>query len=230
MENKKVSIVIPVYNEEGTIAEVIEKTKKLELLVRKEIIVVDDGSSDGSYEIARKIRGIKLVKHEVNRGKGAAIKTGLEHSTGDIFIVQDADMELDPKEIPKIIMPIVNNEAQVVYGSRNPSIWKINKQPLFYLGGILITKIANILYHTKLTDEPCGYKAFDTNLLKSIKTEEDGFGWEPEITAKIAKRGIKIYEVIIDFNSSRTEKEGKKLRASDGLKAAYILIKYKFRN
>lgn len=230
MEKKKVSIVIPVYNEKSTIEQVVERVKKISLPVQKEIIVVDDGSTDGSFEIAEKIKGIKFFRHEINRGKGGAIKTGLKHSTGDIFIVQDADLELDPVEIPKVIMPIVQNKAQVVYGSRNPCIWKINRHPLFYLGGILVTKICNIIHHTKLTDEPCGYKAFETDILRKMRIEENGFGWEPEVTAKISKKGIKIHEVFVKFISSRSAKEGKKLRASDGLKAVSILIKYKFKS
>lgn len=226
----KLSIAIPVYNEKRTVKQVIEKVKKIKLPIKKEIIVVDDGSNDGSFEIIKKIKGIKILKHETNKGKGAAIKTALKHSTGNIFIVQDADLELNPEEISKIIAPILENKAEVVYGSRNPHIGGINGHPLFYLGGMLVTKIANFLYKTKLTDEPCGYKAFKTKIIKSIEIKENRFGWEPEITAKVSKKGIKIYEVFINFNTSRSAREGKKLRAWDGLEAIWLLIKYRFKD
>ena len=232
MLKMKISIAIPVYNEEKTVQEVIEKVKKLKLPIKKEIIVVDDGSSDGSFEIIKKIKKekeIKILRHKKNLGKGAAIKTALKHSTGDIFIVQDADLELNPEQIIKIIMPILENKAEVVYGSRNPKIGRLDRHPLFYFGGIFVTKIANLLYKTKLTDEPCGYKAFKTKILKSIEIKENRFGWEPEITAKISKKKIKIYEVFVN-STSRSAEEGKKLRGKDGLEAIWLLIKYKFKN
>nr|QBM01222.1 UDP-N-acetylglucosamine--dolichyl-phosphate N-acetylglucosaminyltransferase [uncultured archaeon] len=226
---KKLSIAIPVYNERKTVGEVIEKVKSIKLPIGKEIIVVDDGSNDGSFEIIKKIKGIEILRHATNQGKGAAIKTALKYSTGDIFIVQDADLELNPQEISKIIKPILENKAEVVYGSRNPDIGKIDRHPLFYFGGILITKITNLLYKTKLTDEPCGYKAFKMSIIKKIEIKENRFGWEPEITAKISKKKIKICEVFIN-SKSRSAKEGKKLRASDGLEAIWLLIKYKFKD
>jgi len=227
------SIVIPVYNEEKTVKEIIKRVKRLKLPLEKEIIVIDDGSSDKSFDIIKKIKGIKIIKHTKNKGKGAAIKTSLKYLSGEILVIQDADLELNPEEIEKIIGPIIKKKACVVYGSRSPvisDIGKTDRNPLFYIGGIVVTAITNFLYGTKLTDEPCGFKAFRTDIIKEIVIKEDRFEWEPEVTAKISKKGIKIHEVAITPNNSRTIKEGKKLRRRDGLKAIWTLIKYRFKN
>jgi len=226
----KTSVIIPVYNEEKTVKEIIEKVLDLDL--DKEVIVVDDGSKDKSWEIIKKQKGIKKIKHEVNLGKGAAVRTGIKNSTGEIVLIQDADMELDPSQIPILIEPILKNEAEVVYGSRN--IREVNgndkkRDLLFFLGGNLVSMTTNLLFGTKLTDEPCGYKVFKANVIKSIEIKGNRFEWEPEVTAKIAKKGIKIHEVPIVSNS-RSIKEGKKLRRRDGIKAVYALIKYRFFN
>jgi glycosyltransferase involved in cell wall biosynthesis len=196
-----VSIAIPVYNEEKTIAEVVSLVKNLDLGTEKEIIVVDDGSKDRSYEKIKNIKGIKIIRHRENMGKGAAIKTAIRNSSGDIFIVQDADLELAPKQIQKVIQPILDKKAEVVYGSRNLYEKDKTRSPLFWIGGHLITIATNLLYGTKLTDEPCGYKAFRTSILRDIKIKNNGFDWEPEITAKIAKKGIRIHEVAVVSNS-----------------------------
>jgi glycosyltransferase involved in cell wall biosynthesis len=224
--NMKVSVIIPAYNEEKTVKLVAEKVKSLKLPIKKEIIVVDDGSVDNSWEIISKINGVKKIRHLKNRGKGAAVRSGIEQSTGDIIIIQDADLELDPKELPKIISPLIKNKAKVVYGSRN-IYGKGGRSILFYFGGHLITFFTNLLFGTHLTDEPCGYKAFDSRLIKSIHIDHDRFEWEPEVTAKIAKKGIRIHEVPI-VASSRSIEEGKKLRRRDGVKALLTLIKYRF--
>ena len=227
---QKLSIIIPVYNEENTVKQVIEKTKNLELpkSIKKEIIVVDDGSIDKSFDILRKIDGVKILRYRKNKGKGAAVRTALKHLTGDYFIIQDADIELDPKEILKIIKPVLEKKAIVVYGSRRLNQKAENRTPLFWLGGQFITFMTNFLYGTKLTDEPCGYKLFKTEIVKNFKIEENRFGWEPEITAKISKKGVKIYEVAINFKS-RSTKQGKKLKRRDGLRAAWVLLREKFR-
>jgi glycosyltransferase involved in cell wall biosynthesis len=224
----KLSIIIPTYNEEKTIGAVIDKIKNLKLNVEKEIIVIDDGSTDNSYAVIKSKKGIKAIQHEKNKGKGGAIKTGIRHMTGDLFIIQDADLELDPNNIERVITPIISGNAKVVYGSRMPKIGKMDRHPLFFIGGIIVTFFTNLLYGTKLTDEPCGYKAFKLEDIKNIKTRENGFGWEPEITAKLSREGIKIDEVEIFGTNSRSAKEGKKLRAIDGIKAIWILIKYRF--
>jgi glycosyltransferase involved in cell wall biosynthesis len=222
----KTSIIIPAFNEEKTILEVIQKVKELRL--NKEIIVIDDGSTDNTWKIIEKTGGIKKVRHKKNLGKGAAFKSALKIATGKIIIVQDADMELAPEQIPKIISPILKGETKVVYGSRN-SRGKGKRTLAFFLGGHLITFLTNLLYNTRLTDEPCGYKAFLINILKDIKIDSNRFEWEPEITAKLSKRGIKIHEVPVE-SSSRTMKEGKKLRRIDGVRAALTLIKYRFKD
>lgn len=221
----KTTIIVPVYNEEKTIAIVIEKIKKLN--IEKEILVVDDGSKDNSYKKISEIEGIRKFRHSENRGKGAAVKTGIKNSSGEVIIVQDADLELDPSQILDVIKPILEKKAYVVYGSRNLSKPDPNRSPLFYLGGRLITLVTNLIYGTNLTDEPCGYKAFSADIIKKIKIKENRFEWEPEITAKICKRKIPIFEVPVVANS-RSSKEGKKLRRRDGVKAIFALIKYKF--
>jgi len=222
----KTSIAIPVYNEEKTVRQVIERTKNLK--INKEIIVVDDCSKDNSYEVIKNISGIKIFRHEKNKGKGAAVRTALENAIGDIFIIQDADMELDPAQIPKLIAPIIEGKAVVVYGSRNANAGRGNRSPLFYFGGLLVTFVTNFLYNTKITDEACGYKVFKTEIIRKLKIENDRFEFEPEITAKVAKRGIKIYEVPI-VASSRSIHHGKKLKRRDGIKAVWTLFKYRFK-
>jgi len=223
----KTSIIIPVYNEEKTVNALISRVMSLKL--DKEVIVVDDGSTDSSFEIINKLKGIKIARHTENLGKGAAVRTGLESVTGDIVIVQDADLELDPEQIPSIIAPIQNSTHEVVYGSRNLNgNSDKNRMFFFWFGGKLISWIANILYSTKLSDEACGYKAFRTELIKGLTIENNRFEWEPEITAKIAKKKIVIVEVPVK-SISRSKEEGKKVKASDGFKAIWTLLKYRFK-
>lgn len=219
----KIAVIIPAFNEEKTVVEIINKVKKLK--VNKEIIVVDDGSTDKTYEKISKIKRIKIIRHKENKGKGASVKSALKQVTGDIVLIQDADNELNPAEIPKLIQPIIEKRAEVVYGSRN--LYRKDEFNLFYLGGSFITFMTNLLYGTALSDEPCGYKIFLTKIIKKIQIKYNGFEWEPFVTAMLSKRGIKIYEVPIHA-TSRTTKQGKKLRKIDGLKALWILIKYKF--
>jgi len=223
----KLSILIPVYNEERTIKEIIERVKRVRIPLSKEIICVDDGSRDKSLDILKKIKGIKVIEHIQNSGKGAAVKTGISNSTGDIIIIQDADLEYNPNEYGSLIKPIIENRADVVYGSR--ILKKSNKYSRFsfYIGGKFVTFLTNLLYNTKLTDEPTCYKVFRSSIIKKINIKENNFEWEPEVTAKIAKKGIKIAEVPISYNP-RTIKEGKKIKWRDGLRALWILIKYRF--
>jgi glycosyltransferase involved in cell wall biosynthesis len=223
----KVSIAIPCYNEEKTIKLVIDKVK--ELRINKEIIVVDDCSTDGSYEIIKNTDGIKFYRHEKNLGKGGAVKTALKYSTGDIFLIQDADLELDPIHIPLLIEPIILGKAEVVYGTRNnEKNDRHNRSPIFYFGGLFVTLLTNFLYDIKITDEACGYKVFKKRIIDSINIENSRFEWEPEITAKIARKGIKIYEVPVT-STARSTFKGKKLKRRDGLKAIWTLIKYRFK-
>jgi len=225
----KLSIIIPAYNEEKTISEIIKRVKEQKIEVEKEIIVVDDGSSDKTSDILKRIKGIKLLKHGRNMGKGRAIRTGLDNAMGDIVLIQDADLELSPEDYPALLSPLLEKKAEVVYGSRLLG-GKFKKNLLFYGGGRFITFLANILYGINITDEPIGYKVFKTDLLRSLNLECERFEFCPEVTAKIAKRGIKIHEVPVKYNP-RSVKEGKKLNAvKDGLKAAAVLIKYRFLN
>lgn len=223
----KLSIIIPAYNEESTIEKLLDKVRAIEIPnVEKEIIVVDDCSTDKTFEILKKQKDLKIIRQKKNQGKGAAFKIGLKHSTGDIIIVQDADLEYDPEDIKLCVEPILKNQAKVVYGSRELN--KNNKAHsgfLYFLGGRLVTFVTNFLYHSCLTDEPTCYKCFDAALLKSIKIDGNGFEWEPEITAKIIKKGIEIKEVPISYFPRR---EGKKIKYRDGLKAIWTLIKYRF--
>jgi glycosyltransferase involved in cell wall biosynthesis len=225
----KISIVIPVFNEEKTVEEIVDRVKKLNMPYDKEVIVVDDGSSDGSFEKIKQIKGIKFFAHKKNKGKGAAVKTAIKHFTGDILIIQDADLELEPEQIPNLVKPIADKKALVVYGSRNLHNQDGARSPIYYVGGIAITLITDFLFGIKLTDEPCGYKVFAREVLENIKIDNNRFEWEPEITAKIAKRKIKILELPVQ-SKSRSIKEGKKLRRIDGIKALWTLIKYRFKS
>jgi len=229
MNSMKLSIIIPAYNEEKTISEIVRKVKSQEVHdMEKEIIVVDDGSKDNTRKILSRIKGIKLVVHEQNRGKGAAIRTGLKHATGKITLIQDADLELFPEDYPALLSPILANKADVVYGSRILGNDCKNKNFIFYNGGKFVTAFANFLYGINITDEPIGYKVFRTDILKSLNLECEGFEFCPEVTAKIAKRKIPIYEVPVRYNP-RSSKDGKKLRVKDGIEALLTLLKYKFK-
>jgi glycosyltransferase involved in cell wall biosynthesis len=220
----KLTVIIPTYNEVGTIFEVIKKVK--EVSSDKEIIVVDDGSTDGIRNILKERRdGVKVLFHDTNKGKGAAIRTALPHITGDIVIIQDADLEYDPSEYPRLISPILEGKADVVYGSR---LMGGPHRVLFYwhaVGNKIITTLSNIFTDLNLSDMETGYKVFRAEVLKKIKIESNRFGFEPEITAKIAKMGCRIYEVPISY-WGRDYTEGKKIKWKDGVAAIYWIIKY----
>lgn len=239
---KKVSIIMPAYNEEKTIKQVLDIVKKVNLKplgLKKEIVVVNDCSTDRTESIVKKIKSIKLISHVKNKGKGGAVRTGFKHATGDIFLIQDADMEYDPFEYPQILKPIVEGKAKVVYGSRflsrkqkkkNIDFVKHEKAyRLAYLGGRSITQATNILFGSRLTDEPTCYKVFRADVIRKMKIRGTKFEWEPEVTAKILKKGIKIHEVPISYYP-RTFEEGKKINWKDGVQAIWTLIKYRFMN
>lgn len=224
----RLSVVIPVYNEKDTILKLIEKVKSVP--IEKEIIIVDDGSNDGTREILKKINDskIKIIFKEKNEGKGTAIRNGLKYVTGDIVVIQDADLEYEPMDWLKMINLIKEKNIDVVYGSR--ILGKSKKSSLFfYLGGRILSLLANILYHAQITDEPTCYKMFKKEVIKSIDLKCKGFEFCPEVTAKIRKKGYKIYEVPIHYNP-RSIKEGKKIRLKDGIIAIWTLIKYRFVN
>jgi glycosyltransferase involved in cell wall biosynthesis len=228
----KLSIIIPVFNEKNTILELLRKVEAVDLNsldFKKEIIIVDDCSTDGTREILDSLGDkYKIIYHSKNQGKGAAIKTGLKWASGDYIIIQDADLEYDPKDYKTLLEYALKNNAEVVYGSRNLNPENKHSNLLYYLGGIFFTWLTNILYGIRITDESTGYKMFKTDLLKTIPLKSKRFEFCPEITAKIAKRGIKIHEVPINY-SPRPVKAGKKISWwKDGLKTAWTLIKYRF--
>ncbi len=229
---KKVSIIIPAYNEEKTIEKILKKIISVKLPLEKEIIVVNDGSTDKTKEILENLKekyNIKVI-HKINEGKGSAIKEGLKLANGDIIIIQDADLEYDPNDYIKLIEPILKGESKVVYGSRLRKFRKNKFSHISYLiGGIIVTLITNILYKVFLTDEPTGYKVFHKDLKNIlINAKANKFDWEPEITAKILRKGYKIIEVPINYYP-RKKSEGKKIRWRDGLDAILTLIKWRFK-
>ena len=227
----KLSIIIPVYNEEKSILKVIDKVKRTNLRgITKEMLVVDDFSTDGTRKILEKLKGsLKVFFHQKNMEKGAAIRTALKHATGNIILIQDADLEYDPKEYKKLLKPIIEGKTKVVYGSRFESIRKnLEKMyKLHYFGNLFLTIITSILYGAKITDMETGYKVFKREVIKNMSLKAKRFDFEPEITAKILKRGYKIAEVPIDF-TGRKFSEGKKITWKDGIKALFYLIMYRF--
>jgi len=223
----KLTVVIPVYNEKRTIRLIVERVQTVP--VEKEIIVVDDCSTDGTRDILRQLEGedIKVLYHQRNMGKGAALRTGFQQATGDFVIVQDADLEYDPQEYPKLLEPILQGRADVVYGSRF-SGHNRNMMSLHRFGNQFLTFVTNLLYGTSITDMETCYKLLGTPLVKSIKIECNRFNFEPEITAKILKRKLRIMEIPISY-SGRKPSEGKKITWRDGFAALWALFKYRFK-
>ena len=224
----KLSVVIPCFNEVATIERIIAAVRASPH-PDKEVIVVDDGSSDGTREkISGELRPLidQLVMHEKNQGKGAALRSGIRAATGDIVIIQDADLEYDPNEYPNLIAPIAEDRADVVYGSR--FMGAAPHRVLYFwhrLGNGFLTLLSNMFTNLNLTDMETCYKAFRRSVIQSIEIEEDRFGFEPEITAKVSKLGCRIYEVGISYYG-RTYAEGKKIGYRDGFRAIYCIVKY----
>jgi glycosyltransferase involved in cell wall biosynthesis len=222
----KVSFLIPVYNEAATIAELIERVSVLDF--EKELIVIDDGSTDGTSAILDAIAASRDDVHlirQANRGKGAALRAGIPRISGEIAVIQDADLEYDPAEVPMLIEPIQSGRADVVYGSRL-SGGRPQRAYLFWhmIGNRFLSLVTGALYNTTLTDMETGYKAFRADILMTLDLREDDFAIEPEITAKICKQHLRIYEVPISYYG-RTYEEGKKITWRDGLKALWVLIR-----
>jgi glycosyltransferase involved in cell wall biosynthesis len=225
------SIIIPCFNERATIEQLLDRVAACPH-EPKDIVVVDDGSSDGTGELLlelAKSRDFRLFSHEKNQGKGAAIRTGVAEALGDIVIVQDADLKYDPQEIPKVIAPILDGRADVVYGSR--FIGGEAHRVLYFwhrVGNGVLTLLSNMLTDLNLTDMETCYKAFRAEIIKKIRIEEERFGFEPEVTTKLARiPGVRIYEVGISY-SGRTYAEGKKIGMKDGFRAIYCMFKYRF--
>ncbi|MDD5301911.1 MAG: glycosyltransferase family 2 protein [Elusimicrobia bacterium] len=224
---RTLSILIPVYNEKSTVLELLRRVESVPLPVAKQIVIVDDGSTDGTREILQGLgdRAI-VILHERNRGKGAALRTALARATGDIVIVQDADLEYDPADYPGLLVPILDGRADVVYGSR--FLGGPHRVLLFwhYFGNVIFTLITNVLYNINLTDMGTCFKVFLTEKIKAIPLESERFGFEAEITAKICKRHLRIYEVPISY-SGRTYSEGKKITWKDGFSYLFCLLRYR---
>lgn len=227
---KKISILIPVFNELNTLEIILKKVEEVNFCgLEKEIILIDDYSTDGTRDILEKLKDkYKILYHEQNMGKGAALRTGFEHVTGDITVIQDADLEYDPADYESLIQMLLDNKADVVYGSRFLNTKPAGSIMLTHLlGNKLLTLITNVLYNTTLTDMETCYKAFKTEFIKDIKIKSNRFDFEPEITAKILKKGARLYELPISYYG-REFSEGKKITWKDGIHAIMALIKFRF--
>ena len=224
----KVSIVIPVYNEKATIKEILRRVQAVKLGLAREIVIVDDCSNDGTSDILKRLAkrpGLKIVFHDKNQGKGAALRTGFSRASGDIILVQDADLEYDPREYPRLLEPILDGRADVVYGSRFLSgphrvffFWH-------YVGNKLLTTFSNMVSNLNLTDMETCYKVFKREVLQKIRLRSERFGFEPEITIKLAKLRCRIYEVPVSY-AGRDYSEGKKIGWKDGLAAVYHILRF----
>ena len=225
---RKLSVIVPVYNERNTVAEIVRQMRAVELPLEREVVIVDDGSTDGTGDILKQLADstVRVVVHRANQGKGAAVRTGLAQVTGDLVLIQDADLEYDPEDWPKLLAPVLKGRAQVVYGSRFTGERR-NMLFLHWVGNRLLSLCTNILYNTTLSDMETCYKLFDRELIGTINLRANGFDFEPEVTAKVLRRGVRIYEVPISY-SGREFDEGKKITWQDGLVALRTLIKYRF--
>lgn len=222
----RLSVVIPVYNEEATISRVVGRI--LEIPVDKEVIIVDDCSTDSTRDILAYIDmhpDVRVVLQESNGGKGAALRTGFQHATGDVVVIQDADLEYDPRDIPKLLVPIINGESDVVYGSRFLGDEPQDESWVHRFGNGLLTGCSNLTTGLKLTDMETCYKAFRRTSLSGIEIEQNRFGFEPEVTAKLARRKVRFSEVPIRYNA-RTYAEGKKIGIRDLINAFYCIVRY----
>jgi len=225
----KLSVVIPVFNERPTVAEIIRRVQAVDVGIDKEIIVVDDGSTDGTREILRGLvsPGLKVILHEKNRGKGGALRTGFAEARGEIVLVQDADLEYDPREYPQLLEPILDGRADVVFGSR--FLGGPHRVLYFwhYVGNRFLTTFSNMLANLNMTDMETCYKVIRREVLGKIDLRSSRFGFEPEITMKLARLGSRFYEVPISY-SGRDYSEGKKIGLKDGLAAIFHLIRFRF--
>jgi glycosyltransferase involved in cell wall biosynthesis len=227
---QKLSVIVPVFDERNTVVEIVRRMRAVDLPVDLEIVVVDDGSTDGTRDVLRQLADstVRVINHDVNRGKGAAIRSGLAQVTGDLVLVQDADLEYDPEDWPKLLNPILRGKARVVYGSRFTGERR-NMLFLHWVGNRFLSLVTNVLYNTTLSDMETCYKLFDRALLDGITLRAQRFEFEPEVTAKILRRGIRIYEVPISY-TGREFDEGKKITWRDGFIALWTLVEYRFKD
>jgi glycosyltransferase involved in cell wall biosynthesis len=223
------SVVVPVFNERNTVAEIIRRMRAVELPVLVEFVVVDDGSSDGSDKVLAALADstVRVIRHPKNVGKGAAVRTGIEAARGDLILIQDADLEYDPDDWPSLLAPVLKGKARVVYGSRFTGERK-NMLPSHWIGNRLLTLVTNLLYKSTLSDMETCYKLFDRRVLEGVTIESDRFEFEPEITAKVLLKGERIYEVPISY-AGREMAEGKKITWRDGFGAMRTLVRFRFR-
>jgi glycosyltransferase involved in cell wall biosynthesis len=224
---RTLSVLIPVYNEKATILELLRRVEAVPLPLAKEIVIVDDGSTDGTRELLKELGSrAKVVLHERNRGKGAALRTALAHATGEFTIIQDADLEYDPSDYPDLLAPMLDGRADVVYGSR--FLGGPHRVLFFwhYVANVFFTLLTNVLYNINLTDMGTCYKLFVTEKLKAIPLESERFGIEAELTAKVCKRHLRLYEAPISY-SGRTFEEGKKIAWTDGFSYLWCLLRYR---
>ncbi len=222
------SVIVPVYNERTTVAEVIRRIRAAAVPLTVDVVVVNDGSSDGTDKVLAAIEDstVKVVNHLQNRGKGAAIRTGLAEVRGDLVLIQDADLEYDPDDWPKLLDPLLKGKTRVVYGSRFTGE-RMNMLPSHWIGNRILSLVTNVLYSSTLSDMETGYKVFDRKVIDGITIESDRFDFEPEITAKVLRRGHRIYEVPISY-AGREIDEGKKITWRDGFGALKALVKFRF--
>jgi glycosyltransferase involved in cell wall biosynthesis len=224
----RLSVLIPVYNEEATVAELVRRVRAVELPLEKEIVAVDDASTDGTPAVLAGLAGpdLVLVRHDRNRGKGAAVRTAADRASGDLLLVQDADLEYDPRDYARLLEPLLDGRADVVYGSR--FLGGPHRVLFFwhYAANLFFTFLTDILYNVNLSDMGVCYKVFRADILRGFRLREDGFGFEPEVTAKVCKRKLRLYEVPISY-SGRTYSEGKKISWRDGFVYLWCLLRYR---
>jgi glycosyltransferase involved in cell wall biosynthesis len=228
IEHRTMTVIVPVFNERTTVAEIVRRVRAVEVPLVVDVVVVDDGSSDGTDKVLAALEDstVRVVTHERNQGKGAAIRTGLGEAKGDLILIQDADLEYDPDDWPKLLDPVLKNKAVVVYGSRFTGERK-NMMPLHWIGNRFLSLVTNVLYSSTLSDMETCYKLFDRRVLEGIRVVSDRFDFEPEITAKVLRRGYRIYEVPISY-AGREVDEGKKITWRDGVGALVALVKFRF--
>jgi glycosyltransferase involved in cell wall biosynthesis len=224
---RTLSVIVPVFNERNTVAEILRRIRAVDLPLPLEVVVVDDGSRDGTDKVLSALQDstVRVVTHKSNRGKGAAVRTGIDTARGDLVLIQDADLEYDPDDWPRLLDPVLKGKAQVVYGSRFTGERRAMR-PTQWLGNRLLTLTANVLYRSTLSDMETCYKLFDRAVLDGITLESDGFDFEPEITAKVLRRGYRIYEVPVSY-AGRDRADGTKFDWRDGVHALTTLVRYR---